>query len=222
MRNTFIGLAAAAAIVVVLFAISRLIPPSATTPAAVRPPTANPQQIAQSASVVKPGYIGTVDIGAWKLECGAAPKETPAPSSINAQGTAAPAPKGEVKFGRCRTALLVHDKAHPKGVVLIAVLRPVQKTDELALILHVPPVTKPGAKVIVALAEKQIIGLPVANCEKTQCIAFGVLKSNVAAQLLARPRLAVVVTIQATGQRMVIPMSTQGLPQSVAALRRAG
>jgi hypothetical protein len=126
-----------------------------------------------------------------------------------------------VKFARCRTQLLVHDRANVKDIVLGAVVRPIEGTDDLALILHIPPVSKPGIKVIVALAEKQIIGLPVSSCEKSQCIAMGVIRGSDFKQMLSKPRLAVVVPIQKTGQRMVIPMTTRGLRQSIGAIERA-
>lgn len=215
MRNTLIGLAAAVVLLGAVFALSRLYP--GQLPKQVAGPTPQQiettEQIDRQAASVGAGFIGSQDIGPWILSCPQqavdAPKDTLPGAST-------------VKFARCRTQLLVHDSAHVKDIVLGAVVRPIEGSDGIALILHIPPVSKPGIKVIVALAEKQIIGLPVSACEKTQCIAMGVLKLSDFRQVLSKPRLAVVVPIQKTGQRMVIPMTTKGLRQAIDAIRRAG
>lgn len=215
MRNTLLGLAAAALLIGAVFALSRLYP--GQLPVQVAGPTAQqvetPEQIDRQAAGVTAGFIGSQDIGPWVLNC---PQQ-----AVDAPKDTLPG-VNTVKFARCRTQLLVHDSAHVKDVVLGAVVRPIEGSDDVALILHIPPVSKPGIKVIVALAEKQIIGLPVSACEKTQCIAMGVLMSSDFKQVLSKPRLAVVVPIQKTGQRMVIPMTTKGLRQSIDAIKRAG
>ncbi len=235
MRNTIMGAGAAAALIAVLFVISRLVPGTAPAPAAA--PRANvpsAEQIAQQAAKVTPGFIGQAVIGNWEVACAKAAAATPAgpspskvPFTLNASGQPEAAKplvptQPELKFGRCRAALLVRSRSNPKSIALIAVFRLVGDSQDVALILRVPPVVKTGAKVLVALAEKQAVGLPVTNCEKGQCMALGILKPNVYAAMASKPRLAVVVPIQANGQRMIIPLSMVGLPESVAALRRAG
>jgi len=239
MRNTTImGLAAALAILVILFVVSRLLPGKAPT-APQKPQVATAEQIAAQAAKVGPGFLGTATIGKWDLNCAkeplhtgsAAEQGTPAAPANNAQGANGtinatpantPAKPPEITFGRCRSSLIVRNRANKNAVALIAVFRLIDKAQEVALILHTPPVVKPGTKVIVALAEKQVISLPVTNCEKGQCIALGILRPDVYRQLVSRPKLAVVVPLQANGQRMIIPLTTSGLPQSVEAMRRAG
>jgi hypothetical protein len=214
MRNTLIGLAAAGVLVGAVFLLSRLYP--GQLPAQVAGPTPQqietPEQIDRQATSVTAGFIGSQDIGPWVLSCPQQAMDAPKDSLPGANA---------VKFMRCRTQLLVRSRANVKDVVLGAVVRPIEGSDDFALILHIPPVSKPGIKVIVALAEKQIIGLPVSACEKSQCIAMGVLRGSDFKQVLSKPRLAVVVPIQKTGQRMIIPMTTRGLRQSIDAIRRA-
>ena len=215
MRNTIIGLAAAAVLIGVLFALSRFFPGSLPPEAAKKPTGPTPEQIAQQASAITPGFVGSKDIGHWTVTC--PPK--PAPGAIDAGGGDTVA--GEIKFVRCRASMLVRNRANTKDIVLGAVARMINGADQLALVLHTPPVSKAGVKIIVALAEKEISGIPVVSCDKKQCIAMGVLSTSVYQQLLARPRVAIVVPIQATGQRMIIPLTMLGLPQSVAAIKRA-
>jgi hypothetical protein len=245
MRNTLIGVGAAAAIIVVLFVLSRLIPAPEPQQTAVQAPRHTPEEIAQAAARVTPGFVGQMNIGDWDFGCskdqpatGAPPNQqsgaaaptldasggAAAPASSAASNTAAqPAkPASDIKLGRCRAALLVRNSGKTKAVVLIAVFRLVEGADEIAMILHIPPVVQPGAKVIVALAEKEVIGLPVTGCEKGQCVALGILKPKVYPVLLARPKLAVVIPVPKTGQKMIIPVSMVGLPQSVQAMRQAG
>jgi invasion protein IalB len=217
MRNTLIGLFAAAAILVVVFIVSRVMPGAPFRPAQPKATGPTIEQIQQAAAKVTPGFMGSAMVGEWNINCG-----KPA-QRIDASNSAAdPAKAHEIKFGRCRSALLVRNSKDTKKVALIAVFRLIDDSDEVALILHTPPIVKTGTKVLVALAEKQVIGLPVTNCEKGQCIALGLLKPRVYQQLIARPKLAVVVPLQANGQRMIIPLSMTGLPQSVEAMHRAG
>jgi invasion protein IalB len=217
MRNTLIGLLAAAAILVAVFIVSRVMPGAPLRPAQPQGTGPTIEQIQQAAAKVTPGFLGVAPVGEWNVTCG-----KPA-QRIDASNTASdPAKAHEIKFGRCRSALLVRNRNDTKKVALIAVFRLIDDSDEVALILHTPPIVKPGTKVLVALAEKQVIGLPVTNCEKGQCIALGLLKPRVYQQLIARPKLAAVVPLQANGQRMIIPLSTIGLAQSVEAMRRAG
>jgi invasion protein IalB len=217
MRNTLIGLSAAAAILVVVFIVSRIIPGAPVHPAQPQATGPTAEEMAQAAAKVTPGFLGATAIGEWNVTCGKPAQHNDASDT----GTDL-AKAHEIKFGRCRSALLVRNSKDTKKVALIAVFRLIDKSDEVALILHTPPVVKPGTKVLVALAEKQVIGLPVTNCEKGQCIAIGLLKPRVFQQLIGRPKLAVVVPLQANGQRMIIPLSMTGLPQSVEAMRRAG
>jgi len=200
MRNTIWGVAAAAGLIAVIFVLSRLIPapaPNQLPPQAAAGPT--PQQIATAASVITPGFVGRQQIGNWQVEC--APKtaaNTPAqpdaakvPFTLNADGSNPTAPAKPdaanskqndelaAKYGRCRTALIVRKRGNTKEVVLIAVFRPIPGTDDVALILRYGPVSKVGGKVILALAKRQAVTLPVLGCDKTQCMAFGVLRPNV-------------------------------------------
>jgi len=216
MRNTLIGLAAAAVLIGAVFAISRFYPGQLPPPQVAGPTpqqVETPEQIEKQAASVTAGFIGSQDIGPWVLSCPQQAADAPKDTLPGANA---------VKFARCRTQLLVHDRANIKDIVLGAVVRPIEDSDDIALILHIPPVSRPGIKVIVALAEKQIIGLPVSACGKSQCIAMGVLKSSDFKQVLSKPRLFVVVPIQKTGQRMFIPMTTRGLRQSIGAIKRAG
>lgn len=219
MRNTIIGLAAAAVLVGVLFALSRLYPGTMPQEEAKRPAGPTQEQMAEQASAITPGFIGSKDVGHWTVTC--PPK--PAPGAIDAgSANTADTGAGEIRFVRCRASLLVRNRANTKDVVLGAVARMIDGADQLALILHTPPVSKAGVKIIVALAERKIIGIPVVACDKKQCIAMSVLNADVYREVLGRPRLAVVIPIQATGQRMIIPLTMLGLPQSVEAIKRAG
>ncbi|HEX2592438.1 MAG TPA: invasion associated locus B family protein [Rhizomicrobium sp.] len=215
MRNTLIGLAAAAVLIGVVALLGHFFP--GQVPKQVAGPT--PQQVEtqdqinkQVASVTA-GFIGTQDIGPWTLSCPQQAVDDPKDALPGADA---------VKFVRCRTQLLVRDSSNVQAVVLGAVVRPVEGSDDLTLILHTPPVSKPGANVIVVLAEKRIIGVRVNSCDKTQCIAIGVLKPVVYKEILAKPGVHVMVSVEKTGQRMYIPMTTKGLKQSLEAIKRAG
>jgi hypothetical protein len=213
MRNTIIGVAAAAVLIAVLFALSRFFPGLAVQPAA-QGANQMKTQIATAAATVKPGFIGSVNIGVWNLNCVKAQSLAPPP--------AAPPGGTQIRFGRCRLALPVHNSANKSSVVLIAVFHPVVKQNELALVLYTLPVSKPGAKVILALAEKQVIGLSVLQCQKTNCVALGVLKDDVYKKVISRPKLLAVIPYAASDKRMIVPVSTAGLPEAVAAMQRAG
>lgn len=218
MRNTIIGLVAAAILIGALFALSRLYPGSLPPQEAQKPTGPTQEQMAEQASAITLGFVGSKDIGQWTVTC--PPKL--APGAIDAGGAnSTDTGAGEIKFVRCRASLLVRNRANTKDVVLGAVARMIDGADQLALILHTPPVSKAGVKIIIALAEKEIIGIPVVACDKKQCIAMAVLNSNVYTRVLARPKVAVVVPIQATGQRMIIPLTMLGLPQAVEAIKRA-
>jgi hypothetical protein len=243
MRNTYIGLGAAAAIILVIFIISRLMPHPQVAQQQAAPAGPSPQEVAAAAAQVGAGFNGDVQIGKWSLKCApeaapkpapAAPQSTDGATTLNADGSAvapaaAPAKKpAGLELGRCRASLLVRPRNNPKIVSLVAVVRLIKDPgkDRVALILHVPPVNKVGAKLLVALTEKEVVGLPVLNCDKGQCVALGVLEQQVYQTLTARPGVAVVVPIQAggkaNGQRMVIPLSMQGLSDTIGAMKRAG
>jgi hypothetical protein len=249
MRNTIWGVAAAAGLIVVLFVLSRLVPAPATTqqagPQAAPRPSA--QEIAAAASAITPGFVGRQLVGNWQVECAAKtaantppqPDAAKVPFTLNADGSSTPAPPPAspnataksnaqqtndlaAKYGRCRTALIVRKRGHEKEIVLIAVFRPIPGSDDVALILRYGPVSKVGGKVILALAKRQAITLPVLGCDKTQCMAFGVLRPNVFGVVASVPGAEVVVPRAADGKRMIIPLSLLGMPDSVAAIRRAG
>lgn len=246
-NNTLIGIGVAAAILVVVFIASRFMPTSHPVPAPALPRGPSLAEIQQAAQKVTAGFIGNTKIGEYNVGCAkSGPGDAPGPVSngavpftLNASGTggtpapttatlaqpstaATPPPEPTLKLGRCRAALLVRASDKKHSVVLIAVFRTVENDDSIAMILHTAPIAKVGTKVIVALADKKVIGLPVASCEKNQCIALGILKSKVYPQLVSRPKLVVVVPVAATGQRMIIPLSTSGLSQSIDAMKRAG
>jgi invasion protein IalB len=237
MRNTILGAAAAAALILVLFVVSRLVP--APTPAGPARPQANvptPAQIAAQAARITPGFTGTVVVGQWEVRCDAKTAEASAQNSTVLNASGAPTTDGSkpangakpaegqqvLKLGRCRSALIVRPRNNPQTFAVIAVFRLMEDSDNVALILHTQPVEKVGSKVLVGIADKQVIPITVTNCEKEQCIALGILVPKVYSVLATKQRLAIVVPIQATGKRMIIPLSLIGLPESVTAMRNAG
>jgi hypothetical protein len=200
-------------------------------PCVQRPQGPTPEQIAASAAKIVPGFVGSTPVGKlggsicapktaaenkpaqpsgaipFTLDAaGTSNPNNPAAATDTAKPQAPPQSGTELKFGRCRSSLLVRSRTNPKSVALIAVFRLMDDSEDIALILHVPPVVKPGTKVLVALAEKQAIGLPVTNCEKGQCIAWRASSEGLCCTCVQAPT-GDRNSGPANGRQMIIPLS---------------
>ena len=161
----------------------------------------------QSAQAITPFFEGTTTIGEWTLKCSTSDEpKTKDPNSVN--------------FRRCLASLIVRANSKDTPVALVAVVRLIQNSDDVAMILHVPPMTDTTSLVQVALTDDQMVSLPVIQCDKNNCMALGVLKPDVYNAMLDRPRLAVIIP-NGAGQdsNMIVPLPLFGLSEAIRAMR---
>jgi hypothetical protein len=208
MRDTFIGIVLAVALVAGLFALDHFYPHSPST----------------AANDVQSGFVGVKAVGAWQLACPPGPSgsasKAPVPFSLNPNPrTAAAVVAGStLNLGRCRTTLVFRRKDNPKAVILIVGFR--LAGEKLAMIVRFPALAKKGDTLVMRLAQGAL-KLPVNDCGKDGCLTVGLLGQQALDRVLASPNAVLVFPAIRNGKPLGMLVPFDGLKESVAAMRRA-
>jgi len=192
MRNMIVGVVLAAALLAGLFALAHYYPAQI----GMQDPMA-------AAGDVQPGFIGTKPIGPWLLICKPGPKITT-----------------ENGMGHCQVSLIYHRKDSPKQALLIVTFRVQGTAQHLVAIAVVPPIVKKGDEMDMQAGEKRL-RMPISICKPTECAAAVTLAPQGEKDLLAVPQAALFFPPGPDGKRRGVPVPFLGLPQAVAAMRRA-
>jgi invasion protein IalB len=195
MRNFVVGIVLSALLLGGLFALSKY------DPAVDRIP--NP---GHTASQIQPGFVGTKQVGAWLMACGA--PQTPG------------AALGKGTFGRCRLNLVYHRKDNPKQIVLLVTMRLLGPAKNLAVIVVMPPIVKVG-DVLELHAGQRLLKMPISICKEGKCVTVVALQPRSENELLVAPNGVLVFPADPNGKRGAIGVPFAGLREAIGAMRRA-
>lgn len=198
MKDTVAGAALAIVFLTLLFAAPRLLPRGIEGVTRAE------------ASHVAPGFSGTQMLGSWMLQCSAA--------SVSRNGTAA-APTQSSAVGRCRTARRYRDG---NGQLVLAIaFRYAGPARTLTMIVLYPPLGGKGQYLVLGLAPKASLRLPVFGCTKISCVAVGALMPAAQSLLTGSPQAQVVLPRTADGKQYSVGVRLDGLGQALEGMRRA-
>jgi hypothetical protein len=192
MRSLIVGLALAIIFLALMFAAPRFLPSGIE--AATR------AEVAQIGS----GFSGTEHIGPWTLKCSNA-------AVASADATA--------QVGRCRMDRSYKDKLG-RGVLNIA-FRYAGPGKQLTMIVWYPAVGTKGQYLVLALASKMSLRLPVFTCSKAVCIAVGAMVPAAEALLEAAPTAQVILPPGADGRQFTIGIRLDELAPALTGMRHA-
>jgi hypothetical protein len=218
MRDMIVGIVLAVALLAGLFAAAHFYPHS---------PEA---EMASDAAEVQSGFVGVKSLGTWLLTCppgpSAATAKTPVPFSLNPnpRTAAAVVAAGTASLGRCRTTLTFRRKDNPKAIVLIVGFR--SMGDNLAMFVRFPSALAKkgdtlGMRLTLGAKTQGALKLPVNDCGKQGCLAFGVLVKEGQDRVLASSQAILIFPVVQNGKPVGMLIPFNGLKQSVAAIRRA-
>jgi hypothetical protein len=219
MRNTLIGGALAAVLLVALFVASE----HWRKPAQGKV-DAGSLTSAEIVKALSPDFVGQQKIGSWMLVCGPVHELPHAPSDGregNSQGTApkeAPPPPGW-HIPRCRSMLGLRDPKNPADEIRIT-FRAVGFKRVLAMFLRFPPdQVETGDPVNLRLDQTQW-PVPIRTCAKAFCLSIQSIKFTDAPTLLNAKSLRLEFKPTGGKEQVAIAVPTDGLADSIAAMRK--
>lgn len=219
MRNTLIGGALAAVLLVALFVASE----HWRKPAQGKV-DASSLTSAEIVKALSPDFVGQQKIGSWMLVCGPVHELPHAPSDGrqgNSQGTApkeAPPPPGW-HIPRCRTMLGLRDPKNPADEIRIT-FRAVGFKRVLAMFLRFPPdQVETGDPVTLRLDQAQW-PVPIRTCAKAFCLSIQSIKFADAPILLNAKSLRLEFKPTGAKEQVAVAVPTDGLSDSIAAMRK--
>lgn len=167
------------------------------TPAVPPPASAN---VAITAGEVDAGFIGIINYGRWRLICVPASGPKSAPNND------------------CRVNQEVAPPGHPDQVILAANLR-LSADRHHAVMLRLPPTAHDGDMITLRYGDATLKA-PVHACSQSECVARADLNDDDWNALIAAESLQAVMPTS-IGERALVDISSDGLPQAVSALNRA-
>jgi hypothetical protein len=216
MRNTLIGVAAAAVLIAALFAASHY----GRKPAAGGSSGADAEQ---AAAALKDDWIGETRIGAWKLVCNEAKELPKAPSNGmtgNSQGT--PPKEGPPpgwKLPRCIVGLVLHNPSDPKDEIRVT-FRTIGFKRVLSLFMRFPPSDVSPGDTVTARFDALEMAMPVRSCPAAFCLAIQSIKLAEASAVEDAKKFTVAFTPTGSDAAVILPLPTEGLGPAIRAMRR--
>lgn len=209
MRNVLIGLVSSAVLLAGLVFL------------ASRHHAENIQIAGQAASDIEPGFIGTRQIGPWRLACVPQQKDAaPLPLTLTPFGKRGPHNTAAEGFGRCRLFLAFHRKDDPKQAVALLVFRILKRSGNLTVIAVVPPRAKDAAALYLRAGNKAA-RLRMANCNTTRCVAIATIPRAGEAALFSSSGRGLIVLRPKNGPYRLLGFPLQGVQAGIHAMRRA-
>ena len=152
---------------------------------------------------------------------GATTTDTPKPATTPPPKTGQQTAARKVSLGRCRVTQVFTRKGVKKGNAVLMNFRIVgQKPGRLAMIVRLPR-GKTGDTIILALSKQSGLKLPIANCMKAGCFAFGALAPETERNLTAAARGELILPPGPDKKRARVIVNFIGLQASLDAIRRA-
>jgi|HubBroStandDraft_6_1064221.scaffolds.fasta_scaffold720455_1 invasion protein IalB len=218
MRNTIIGGVLAIVLVAALFAASYYHSPAHNPPPA---PAPNPDAVAAH---IKPGFVGTQLIGAWRLNCfkpRPVSPEAERPAGSNANATP-PSPGPDQQNWRCRVVFGIHSRSHPAERVVIRFQyigpkRVVLLSTQIPWQLTWRPGTDEALTLRLSNGEMKI---PVRLCGPPVCLAMVNVPPADAKRLLSTSRMIAEVSVSAGAKPITFTIPVTGLRQALETLDR--
>ena len=218
MRNTFVGVTLAVALVAGLFAAAHF----GSHPAEAPKPQLSTAQIAAQ---IKPDFIGEETIGGWRLVCGPAKELPRSPSNGHSSGNSAgtapretPPPPGW-KIPRCRAVLGLRSARKPEQQVRVT-FREFGFRRVLALILRFPLSEVQNGDVVEVHLDRAEWQIPVRSCAAKFCLAIQSIKFADVPVLEKSKQLVLSFKPASNSKAVVIAVPTSGLAETLKAIRR--
>jgi invasion protein IalB len=219
MRNSLIGIALAAVLVVALFAAARY----GSHPAAPQP-GAQTEQNADPAAVVaalKPDFVGQTVVGDWRMSC-TTPRALPRqPQTGNSAGTApreAPPPPGW-KLPHCNVSQALKNPNNQSDEVRMT-LRRMGFQSVLAIFLRYPPEVVDTGDMSTLRVDNKDIPMPIRTCSARFCLAIMSVKKVDEPDFLKAKSISLRFNSRVSGKEIVAPFKMRGFGEAVSAMRR--
>lgn len=218
MRNSLIGIALAAVLVVALFAAARY----GSRPAAPQQPAATAQSTnpAEVVAALKPDFTGQVVVGDWKMSCGK-PRTLPrAPQTGNSAGTPPkqPPPPGW-QLPHCNVFQTLRNPKNPSDEVRM-MLRRMGFQGVLAVFLRFSPDVVQNGDMATLRVDDKDMPMPVRTCGARFCLSITSVKKLDEADLLKAKSMTLTFTSRASDKEVVAPFKMRGFTEAVGAMRR--
>jgi len=222
MRNTVIGGALAAVLVVALFVAAQYWHKPAV--GKVDTKHLSPTEVVKDLS---PDFIGQQKVGSWMLVCGPvhelphAPPASDGHDSGNSQGTApkeAPPPPGW-HIPRCRVMLGMRSPKNPADEIRVT-FRAVGFKRVLAMFLRFPPDQVGTGDPVTMRLDQTAWSVPIRTCAKAFCLSIQSIKFADVPTLLKAKTVQLEFKPTGGNAQVAIPVPTDGLADALAAMQK--
>jgi Invasion associated locus B (IalB) protein len=221
MRNTLIGGALAAVLVVALFVAAQHWHKPAV--GGVDAKNLSPTDIVKALS---PDFVGQQKIGTWTLVCGPVKELPHAPplgghDSGNSEGTApkeTPPPPGW-HIPRCRAMLGMRSPKNPNDEIRVT-FRAVGFKRVLAMFLRFPPDQVETGDPVSLQLDQTTWQVPIRTCAKAFCLSIQSIKFADVPTLLKAKSLKLEFKPTGGNEQIAIPIPTDGLAQAIDAIHK--
>jgi invasion protein IalB len=216
MRNIIVGVTMAAVLVAALFAVAHF------HPAALNPPTPPAPDPAKVAARLKPDFVGTQQIGAWRLNCGKPGPLPPRPvgaASSDGNAVATPPQPPVRQYSRCRVILGIHSRANPAQRILVGLQVRGPRRDGLLLVVEMPGTAWRGDAVILRLSTGEL-NVPVRLCGPPLCLAILNVPPEDVQRIFSADKAVVVLPSLPGAKPVTFAIPTTGLRPALVAMHR--
>ncbi|HTT97236.1 MAG TPA: invasion associated locus B family protein [Rhizomicrobium sp.] len=217
MRNSLIGIALAAVLVVALFAAAHY---------GARPSTQQPTAAEQNkdpAAVVgalKPDFVGQVTVGDWRMNC-TKPRSLPRqPETGNSAGaTPRQGPPPGWKLPHCSVYQTLKNPSNPSDEVRMT-LRRMGFQGVLAIFLRYPPEIVENGDMSTLRVDSKDIPMPIRTCAARFCLSIMSVKKVDEPDFLKAKSMTLSFTSRVSNKEIVVPFKMHGFAEAVGAMRR--